>query len=85
METKLVPQVVKPKKGMTGYMCWITKFLKTERENDASVSNGECVKKGAAIWNQMDDEAKKEYVDMAKLDEIRHQRELDEFGKIYHV
>jgi hypothetical protein len=66
---------------MTGYMCFITKFLKTEREKDGTVSNGQCVKKGASIWNEMNEEAKKEYVDMAKLDEIRHQRELDEYAK----
>jgi hypothetical protein len=75
---------VKPKKGMTGYMCFITRYLKTAREkmgeNDASVSNGECVKKGAAIWNEMNEEAKKEFHDIAKLDEIRHQRELEEFN-----
>lgn len=62
-------------------MCFITKYLKSARENDASISNGECVKKGAAIWNELNEEAKKEYVEASKLDETRHQREMDEFSK----
>lgn len=39
------------------------------------------VKKGAKVWNEMVEEQKKEYAEMAKLDEARHERELKEFNE----
>ena len=62
-------------------MCFITQFLKKTKEVDPDLTSCEAVKKGSKIWNEMTDDQKKMYFDEAKLDEVRHEKEMKEFNE----
>ena len=74
--TQSLVQKVMPKKAMSPYLCFTSKNLKRIVEENKGLVYKDAVKKCAEIWNLMDENARKEYIDLAAKDQERRENEL---------
>ena len=66
---------VKPKKPQNAFLCFTSKHVKTLVEKQG-INHQDGFKKCAEMWNKMDEEAKKEWVDASQQDHIRYECEV---------
>ena len=71
---------VKPKRGLSSYLCFTTANVKSIAEKE-NISYPEAIKKAAATWNGLDDKAKEPYVKMQADDLNRFNKEMNQFNE----
>jgi Icc-related predicted phosphoesterase len=69
-----------PKKPKSGYMLYCEKHrVEVKKSLPEGAAFADIIKEMAKNWNAIDEEGKKEYVNLAEDDKKRYARELDEY------
>ena len=71
---------VKPKKGLSAYLCFTTANVKAIAEKE-NISYPMAIKKAAETWNGLNEKAKEPYLKLQADDLNRYDKEMGEFNK----